>query len=158
MKSKSLRIEKTLVLSLLIMCILSCSKNSTSKTTKTADEKLTSKTWKIIEDHGLFNSTIINYQRGQSSNSQNLDGDSIRFNMDGTGSQWTGNSPTIIPISWHFTNDQKNQLNVMLKFTSTFSLSYQWDFYLIGEDSLKYNASFSANGNSDFETIIRVPN
>ncbi|PWT71922.1 MAG: hypothetical protein C5B59_16840 [Bacteroidetes bacterium] len=158
MNRKSSIVGIWFILLFFLVCNFGCSKNSESKPALTPDQILTSNTWKIVEDHGLFNSTVINYQRGRSFNSSNLDGDSIRFKPDGTGSQWSGNPAALIPVNWQFINDQKTQLNVTLNFSPSFSLKYQWDFFVLAEDSIKYNASYNLNGNSDFETVVRVPN
>lgn len=111
----------------------------------------------IYEDNGYYGSTVIDYKRGRDPllNTQNLDGDSIRFNIDSTGTQWVTNGQNF-PITWNFANSQKNKLTFTLTYPS-FSVFYTWDFTVLTQDTLKYIVHYSIGGTNDSETVVRIP-
>ncbi|PWT71923.1 MAG: hypothetical protein C5B59_16845 [Bacteroidetes bacterium] len=153
--------EKMIIFSFVIFSNLACSKSSNNPPPpkpKSPDEILTSKTWKIMEDHGLYGNTPIDYTRGGAGNTLNLDGDSLRFNADGTGTQWTNiPSPGSYPINWNFIDSQKTQLTFTLHWSSSFSVVYYWGFNILAEDSINYEDQYSSGGINDYETVIRKP-
>ncbi len=153
--------QKQLPFGIFISCLviffnITCSKSS-SKPLKTPEQILTANSWMIYEDNGSYGTTTIDYKRGRDPllNTQNLDGDSIRFNIDSTGTQWITGSQNF-PITWEFTTQQKNKLSFTLTYPS-FSVFYTWDFTVLTQDTLKYIVHYSVNGTNDSETVVRIP-
>ncbi len=128
------------------------------KQPESAEQIITSNSWMIYEDHGYYGTLLIDYKRGRDPvlNTQNLDGDSIRFTADSTGTQWITDG-SHFPITWNFSNSQQNQLKFTLMYNPSFWVYYTWDFSTLTKDTLRYVVHYSVGAINDSETVVRIP-
>jgi hypothetical protein len=95
--------------------VTSCTKEKTIVIQDTAIslELLTSNSWKVQEVQGVKGNTVVFYERGGTSNTENLDDEYIRFLADGTGTYFDQAGFTH-QITWEFSNEAKTKLTFVI--------------------------------------------
>ena len=107
---------------ILILGLLSCSKDKDDDKVKTKMELLTQKTWvydEFITDYDE-SPTVLAYKRGKTNNSYNLSQVTVKFNSDGTYSETLQAGGTLTG-TWKFLNNetQTEVINSSGTYTST---------------------------------------
>jgi hypothetical protein len=74
---------------------------------------LTANSWKLQELRGVNANTILFYERGGTSNTQNYDNDNLRFEASGTGVYLDENGYTH-QIKWEFSNETNTKLTLVI--------------------------------------------
>lgn len=81
----------------------------------TPEELLTNHPWKMEATWQQVANSQLFYQRGNPNSTLNLEFESVKFNMDGTG-LYTDNHGASSPINWHFTDSSKTQIGFLYHF------------------------------------------
>lgn len=106
MKSNFIKLFSLLAISGLL---ISCVKENTPPATppKTRLELFTGVTWKYEEYHTGYNSSspILAYKAGKANNTMDLTGDKVKYNTDGTVTEWLPDG-SILPGTWHFLENE----------------------------------------------------
>jgi len=118
-----MRTRFQLILSgILILGLLSCSKDKDDDKVKTKMELLTQKTWLYDEFFTDYDEspTVLAYKRGKTNNSYNLSQVTVKFNSDGTYSETLQAGGTLTG-TWKFLNNetQTEVINNSGTYTST---------------------------------------
>ena len=118
-----MRTRFQLILSgILILGLLSCSKDKDDDKVKTKMELLTQKTWLYDEFFTDYDEspTVLAYKRGKTKNSYNLSQVTVKFNSDGTYSETLQAGGTMTG-TWKFLNNetQTEVINNSGTYTST---------------------------------------
>jgi hypothetical protein len=118
-----MRTRFQLILSgILILGLLSCSKDKDDDKVKTKMELLTQKTWLYDEFFTDYDEspTVLAYKRGKTNNSYNLSQVTVKFNSDGTYSETLQAGGTMTG-TWKFLNNetQTEVINNSGTYTST---------------------------------------
>jgi hypothetical protein len=145
-----------------LFLLAACSKSSdpaptttTTTTTKTVEELLTQRTWKTDEIRSqLSNNTTQYYKRGGSSNTVNYDSDSLKFNVNNTGTYYFGGVAT--STTWNFINSEKSKMTIIINYSPT-PLTINWEYVNVAETTLKYT-QYVTGGISYLASGTRVPN
>ena len=135
---------------------LSCSKNSDAQTTtKTKDQIIEEKTWRVDKLLHVIGATFSSYSLG-GTNTTGIDYDKLRFTFkaDGTGTHIDQNGQTK-SFTWHFLAADKRMLSLTLDATT-----YTWDMLEIADNYLHASVNLTIGGNSNnLESfrLIQVP-
>ena len=118
-----MRTKFQLILSgILLLGLLSCSKDKDDDKVKTKMELLTQKTWLYDEFFTDYDEspTVLAYKRGKTNNSYNLSQVTVKFNSDGTYSETLQAGGTLTG-TWKFLNNetQTEVINNSGTYTST---------------------------------------
>jgi hypothetical protein len=142
-----------LILSVIVvlLCNSSCKKSSSGKT---PEQLLTANTWKMMKDSGTLGTNAWYYVRGGSSNTVNLDNDSIRFNLNNTGVYHANG--TSQNFSWNFTNSTKTELSWVVDLSSVTTIT--WNIQTLNATTLTYIETYDESGTSWYGVITRAPN
>jgi hypothetical protein len=142
-----------LILSVIaILCNSSCKKSSSGKT---PEQLLTANTWKMMKDSGTLGTTPYYYVRGGSSNTTNLDGDSIKFDLNNTGIYYGNGSSK--SFTWNFANSAQNELTWVVDLSSI-TTTVTWNIQTLNSTQLTYIETYDQAGVSWYGVISRSPN
>jgi len=147
--------KKYLILALaaiaILLCDNACKKSSSGKT---PEQLLTANTWKMMKDSGTLGTTPYYYVRGGSSNTVNLDNDSIRFSLNNTGTYYANGMN--LPFTWNFSNSAKTELTWVVDLTSVTTIT--WNIQTLNSATLTYIETYDQSGISWYGLITRAPN
>ena len=104
---------KFLAIAFALIVITSCSKDSVTTDAPTIEQLLTQKAWKVEEIRAqVSNNTTYYYQRGSSTNPVDFNSDSLRFNLDNTGTHYY--MGTQYSTTWSFSNTEKSKMTLVI--------------------------------------------
>jgi hypothetical protein len=107
------------------------------------EQVLTSSVWIIDEIRFLQNNTLYYYKRGASSgNTANFDTETIKFNVDKTGTYIAGG--ITYNVSWDFVGSDKSKINYTVSYSP--SVTVRWENVAYTDSTLKYSEYYSRNG------------
>jgi hypothetical protein len=129
----------------------------TIKDTAISLELLTANSWKLQEIRGVTGSSIVFYQRGGSSNTENFDPEYITFDTNKTGVYNDGfnHSHSII---WDFLNNEKTKLTFTI--TNLAPLPDQTVIYenlRFKNGALLFDQYWTIGGQNHHSQVIRTP-
>ena len=127
------------------------------KDTAISMELLTANSWKLQEIRGVTGSTILFYQRGGSSNTQNFDPEYITFFTNKTGVYHDGNDNNNT-IVWDFLNSEKTKLTFTI--TNLAPLPDQTVYYenlRFKNGALWFDQYWTVAGVNHHSQVIRTP-
>jgi len=123
----------------------------------TKEEMLCTKTWKTYEKFSEANNQRKSYyKRGGSSNTIDLDSDSIKFTLDNTGTYFYLNNKH--PLTWNFTNLEKTQFKMIIDFGDEGISHINLDTFSLSENIIKYSRKQITTNLTFYEAGILVPN
>jgi hypothetical protein len=140
----------------IVLFQMSCSKQSSAQsTTKTKDQILTEKTWRVDKLHHVIGGTYSSYTSG-GANTTGINYNLLRFtfNSNGSGVHIDQNGVTK-NFTWQFSTPDKRTLLLTLDATT-----YTWDMLEIADNYLHASVNLTIGGNSNnIETfrLIQVP-
>ncbi|NII28860.1 hypothetical protein HB364_27525 [Pseudoflavitalea sp. X16] len=144
----------------LIITALSCKKECPAPPTppapviKTVEELLTAKSWQLQEARFLQDNSLTYYKRGETSNGNIYDVDSIRFNANNTG--WYRNSGGTSTFNWNFLDPQKTKLRL---FYSAANFTVNWENVHVTDSTFRYAEYYTIPGSSTISmgAFYRIP-
>ena len=127
------------------------------KDTAVSLELLTANSWILQDYRGVSANTIVFYQRGGTSNTENFDNEYIRFIADGTGTYFD-QSGAMHQITWEFLNDEKTRLSFVVSNPAPLeSQMVIYDNLRYKNKSLLFDQYWSYNYINLHAQAIRIP-
>jgi len=144
---------------ILVLIFTGCSKESTTTTPvptpKTTEELLTEKAWKANEIRVQQANGIMQYYiRGGSSNTVNYDSDSLRFNLNNTGTYYYSGSS--YSTTWSFINAEKSKMTLVINYAVPLTLNLE--NIAISQTYFRYSQYLNAGINSYLASCTRTQN
>ncbi len=131
--------KKTAFILLLTCIVISCSKdNGNTTTTKAPEEILTESIWRLDEIRFLQNNTPYYYKRGQTGDVLGFDSESIKFNVDKTGTYKSGNTYN---LSWDFADATKTKIRYVINYPTP--LTVNWENIKYSETLIEYTEYYN---------------
>ena len=115
---------------------------------------LTANSWKIEEIRAVSGNSVIFYQRGGTSNTQNFDNEYITFKTDGSGT-YVDNTNTSYTLNWKFTDSTYSVLTYTLNLPTP--LFDTWENIVYKNGAIMYDEYNDQSGTNNLSTIIRIP-
>ncbi len=135
---------------------IACSKESTNTpTTKTIEELLTEKAWKVDEIRlQQANGVMQYYRRGGGANNVNYDSDSLKFNVNNTGTYYYSGST--YTTTWNFINAEKSKMTLVINYGTPLTLNLE--NINITQTYFRYSQYLIAGINSYLASCTRTQN
>ena len=135
--------------------VISCKKDNdgTSQQTKTTEEILTSRSWRLDEIRFLQNNVISYYKRGVTSDPNSFNTESIKFNTDKSGTYIAGG--ITYAMTWDFDDTEKASIKFIISFAAP--LTVTWDNLIFTESSIKYSEYYNRTGSNVLGFATRIP-
>jgi hypothetical protein len=135
--------------------IVSCKKDNSasSQPTKTSEEILTSKTWRLDEIRFLQGNVVTYYKRGVTSDPYSFNTESIKFNTDKSGTYIAGG--ITYTMTWDFVDTKKTSLKLIINYTTP--LTVNWENLAFSDSSISYAEYYNRTGNNVFSIATRIP-
>ena len=146
------------LLLILTLFFVACSKDSTTApipTPKTTEELLAEKAWKADEIRvQQANGIMQYYKRGGSTNTVNYDSDSVRFNLNNTGTYYF--SGATYTTTWNFVNAEKSKMTLVINYPTPLSINIE--NINITQTYFRYSQYINAGVNSYLASCTRTQN
>jgi hypothetical protein len=140
----------------LFIILASCSKDDDIVDTpdNTTIELLTGNTWKADEIRTQYsNNTSTYYKRGGTTNTADYDADSIKFNINNSGTYY--NSGSGINMTWNFTDPQQKKITIVIN--AFVPVTFYLENIHITADQFKYVQYSTHAGLSHMASVTRTP-
>ncbi len=120
-------------------------------------ELLTANSWKVQEIRGVNANTLLFYERGGISNTENFDNEYIRFEADGTGTYFDGSGATH-QITWEFSNEAKTKLTFVVSNPAPLeSQTVIWENLRYKDNALLFDQYWTYDNVNSHAQVIRIP-
>jgi hypothetical protein len=120
-------------------------------------ELITANSWKLQQLRGVNANTIMFYERGGASNTQNFDNDNIRFEADSTGVYFDENGYTH-QIRWEFSNETNTKLTLVISNPAPeHSHTVVYENLRYKNKALYFDQYWTYNDINSHAQIIRIP-
>ena len=135
--------------------IASCDKNDDDSPIpeKTPEEILTSRSWRLDEIRFLQNNSLTYYKRGVTDDPYSFDTESIKFNVDRTGTYIAGG--ITYNLTWEFNDLEKSKIKFIINYATP--LTVNWENIIYSDSSLKYSEYYNRTGTNTLSVATRIP-
>lgn len=142
--------------------VFSCTKDNTPVKTKSVEDYLVGKSWKIQEITFVQNNQLYYYLRGGSGNTASFPNDVLVFNADGTGT-YTTTAGDSFHTTWDFQDSEKSKINYTVydydagAAKTGSNLVVRMENVNVSDSTLKYAEIYTnGNGNSIISSVERM--